>query len=226
MEPFVVNDLLLANGRWSSAQDPHAQLQRIAQADTVQSFPKLCHSLAKLTAAQYLAEVTLIQALSGHSQEELFVLLLEHLQRLETAATDHDVLPLLVHGLFHLMALGGIAPHVQSCHYCRRPMPSASDPEIYFSLTVGGIVCEPCAMAQRPKQISVISSMVLRVMQSLPAPLLPSRLPLASQPTPDTPALPAWLGAEAWLRRAFEYHSEHEIRSASLMDCSWSLAQD
>jgi DNA replication and repair protein RecO len=98
MEPFVINDLLMVRGRWSAQTETSQRLQRIVQAETLQTFPRLSRSLAHLTAAQYLAEVALLLALPDQAQEELFVVLVEHLERIERAASERAVLPLLTHG--------------------------------------------------------------------------------------------------------------------------------
>ncbi|MEO1298042.1 MAG: DNA repair protein RecO, partial [Cyanobacteria bacterium J06636_16] len=76
---FVVNNIFVVQGK---------RLDKLVQADTVRSFPGLSADLAKLTASQYLAELVLCQALSEQPQEELFTLLVEHLQRLEQATGD------------------------------------------------------------------------------------------------------------------------------------------
>ncbi len=206
LEPFVVNDLLLARGRWSAQTDPSQRLQRIVQAETLQSFPRLGRSLAHLTAAQYLAEVALLLALPDQAQEELFVLLVEHLQRIEQAPAAEAVLPLLVHGLYHLLAVGGVAPSVQACYSCGRELVG----EVFFCPQGGGLLCDPCRMAQRPNPLAAVSSSVLQVLGCLPGPTLP---PLANK----TPPLTAWRGAERLLRRILEQHAEREIRSARLL---------
>jgi DNA repair protein RecO (recombination protein O) len=74
---FVINDLLVIQGK---------QLDKVVQAETVQSFPGLATDLTKLTASQYLAELVLCQALSEQPQGELFSLFVEHLERLEQAS--------------------------------------------------------------------------------------------------------------------------------------------
>ncbi|MCF2971570.1 DNA repair protein RecO [Synechococcus sp. Nb3U1] len=212
MEQFVINDLLIARGRWPAQTDASQRLQRIAQAETLQSFPRLSRSLAHLTAAQYLAEVTLILALSDQTQDDLFVLLVEHLERLEQAPDPQVVLPLLTHGLYHLLALAGFAPQVQACHYCRGELAG----DVFFSPKSGGMVCEPCRVAQRPNPISLVSAVVLGALGSLPNPTLPvleDALPLA-----------AWLGTERLLRRILEHHAEREIRSAGLLASCYAVA--
>ncbi|MGP1373181.1 MAG: DNA repair protein RecO [Almyronema sp.] len=130
---FVINQLLLAKGK---------SLDRISQAETVRSFPGLSSNLTKLTASQYLAELTLYQALSEQPQESLFCLLTEHLERLEQA-TAAAVLPCLAQATFHLLALAGIAPQVHLCCITQEPIvPDLLDPDwqVGFSLSAGGTV--------------------------------------------------------------------------------------
>jgi DNA repair protein RecO (recombination protein O) len=164
LELFVVNDLLLVRGRWSAQANASQRLQRIVQAETLQSFPRLGRSLAHLTAAQYLAEVALLLALPDQAQEELFVLLVEHLQRIEQAPTQEAVLPLLVHGLYHLLAVGGVAPSLQACCSCGWELAD----EVFF-----------CSQPGRPD---------LRALSESPAAQLPCP---ALQCRPAGPGIPA-----------------------------------
>lgn len=133
---FVVNELLIANGR---------SLDKITQAQTVRSYPGLAKDLGKLAASQYLAEIVLCQALSEQPQEELYELLNEHLSRLEALpSTDaFGVLAHLSHGVFHLLALAGLTPQVQVCCITGRTLtPDFTDSnwQIGFSVPAGGIV--------------------------------------------------------------------------------------
>ncbi len=137
---FVVNDLLLHKGR---------SLDKITQAETLVSYPGLSRDFGKLAAGQYLAEVALCQALSEQPQEDLFCLLSEHLSRLEQLpAASHSQTPAslfahLAHGIFHLLALAGIAPQVQGCCLTQQPIvPDFSHPDwrAGFSIAAGGIV--------------------------------------------------------------------------------------
>lgn len=130
---FVVNQLLIAKGR---------SLDRLTQAQTIESYPGLSQHLGKLTAGQYLAELVLCQALSNHPQVELYELFTEHLRRLERSP-DRIVLPLLTQAIFHLLAIAGIAPQVQSCCITQTPLtPDFTNPhwQIGFSVPVGGTV--------------------------------------------------------------------------------------
>jgi DNA repair protein RecO (recombination protein O) len=138
---FVVNELLLAKGR---------SLDKITQAETLESYPGLSKDLSKLAASQYLAELVLCYALSEQPQEELFELLNEHLKRLEQLPSTIGnpsgaslVLPHLSHGIFHLLALAGIAPQVQLCCVTQHLLqPDFTDPDwrVGFSVDAGGTV--------------------------------------------------------------------------------------
>lgn len=138
---FVVNELLLAKGR---------SLDKITQAETLESYPGLSKQLSKLAASQYLAELTLCYALSEQPQEELFAVLNEHLRRIEQLPTQANtplgvslVLSHLSHGIFHLLALAGVAPQVQLCCITQDSLqPDFTDPNwrVGFSVDAGGTV--------------------------------------------------------------------------------------
>lgn len=130
---FVVNQLLIAKGR---------SLDKIIQAESIQSYAGLSQDLKKLTASQYLAELALFQALSDQPQEELFCLLVEHLNRLEKLP-GAVTLASLAHATFHLLALAGVAPQVQLCCVTQQLLaPDFADPDwrVGFSAVAGGIV--------------------------------------------------------------------------------------
>ncbi len=129
----MVNELLIAKGR---------SLDKVAQAETLESYPGLSQDLKKLTASQYLAELSLCQALSEQPQEELFYLLNEHLKRLERSSASRT-LSHLTHAVFQLLILSGVAPQVHLCCVTRHPItPDFTDSNwrIGFSIPSGGTV--------------------------------------------------------------------------------------
>src|SRR5919199_3183877 len=138
---FVVNELLLAKGR---------SLDKITQAETLETYPGLSKDLSKLAASQYLAELVLCHALSDQPQEQLYALLNEHLRRLEqlpnasgAQSAPSSVLAHLSHGVFHLLALAGVAPQVQICCITQHSLiPDFTDPDwrVGFSVEAGGTV--------------------------------------------------------------------------------------
>jgi len=133
---FVVNELLIAKGR---------SLDKITQAETVESYPALSQDLGKLAASQYLAEMAICQALSEQPQTELFYLLNEHLKRLEQLpkSSGFSILAHLCHAAFHLLVLAGVAPQVQACSLTANSLTpdfSTRDWQVGFSTSAGGTV--------------------------------------------------------------------------------------
>ncbi|WP_353122319.1 DNA repair protein RecO [Planktothrix agardhii] len=159
-ELFVVNQLLIAKGR---------SLDRITQAETVTTYGGLSKNLGKLAASQYLAELVLSQALGDHQQEDLFILLNEHLNRLQTLSNSHlianstQIIACLTQGIFHLLALAGTAPQVQLCCLSqRRLQPNFTDEHwrVGFSIETGGIInlSEWTPSALKPKKPITVAS--------------------------------------------------------------------
>lgn len=118
------------------------QLDKVVQAETVRTFPGLSQHLGRLTASQYLAEVVLFMALSDCSQADLYHLFVEHLERIE-ASPPGALLAALSHGLYHLLALAGVAPEVHRCCLSRADIvPNLLEPNwtVGFSSEAGGLV--------------------------------------------------------------------------------------
>ncbi|MEO0406141.1 MAG: DNA repair protein RecO [Cyanobacteria bacterium P01_A01_bin.135] len=234
---FVLNQLLLTRGR---------SLDKILQADSLGSFPKLSQNLGKLTAGQYLAELALCQALSQQPQAELFSLLQEHLERLD-ACVPNATPAFLVHGIFHLLALDGIAPQVHTCCLTQQPLkPQLSNPDwrVGFAPSVGGafhIEASPPpspaagdASSEEPSSSPRSMPKLYSRLTALPL-LLLQQLSRASLLQPDGTLLPAiaaevlgysqaqvdtaiWLSLERTLRQYLQYHVDKTIHSASLIE--------
>ena len=178
---FVVNQLLLAKGR---------SLDKITQAETLESYPGLSKDLGKLAASQYLAELVLHHALSEQSQEDLFELLNEHLRRLEQLPSPTGnqseisfVLAQLSHGIFHLLALAGVAPQVQICCVTQKYLnPDFTNPnwQVGFSLDAGGTVGlggnESHAPVARKGMVAQTTGKYCTDVQKQPLPRLNSKL--------------------------------------------------
>lgn len=130
---FVVNELLIVEGK---------SLDKIIQAEGLRSFPGLSQDLKKLTAGQYLAELALCLALNNHPQEELFTLLITHLNRLESLPA-HLILPSLIQAIYQFLVLEGIAPRLHTCCLSQTAIvPDPNDPHwrVGFSAAAGGTV--------------------------------------------------------------------------------------
>jgi DNA repair protein RecO (recombination protein O) len=139
---FVINDWLVAKGK---------RLDKVVQAETARTFPKLSQDLGRLTASQYLAEIVLFMALNDGSQADLYHLFVEHLERIETSPSG-ALLAALTHGLYHLLALAGVAPEVHRCCLSREAIvPNLMDAQwtVGFSADAGGLV-QWSALTQNP----------------------------------------------------------------------------
>jgi DNA repair protein RecO (recombination protein O) len=256
---FVVNQLLISQGRSSqpahSAQSTTAQLNRITQAETIKTYPGLTNDLGKLTASQYLAEIVICQALSEHPQEELYELFNEHLQRLEDLpkGQGQNVLAYLAHGVFHLLALAGVAPQVQFCCLTQRPLtPDPTNPnwQVGFSISAGGTIClkaweqlrqqreqrkqkpeiSPDSQnSSKPSYQTVFHHEELpKIARRLGAKEL-DMLQHLSQPEImqiEAAANDGWLSIEQILRQYTQYHLGRPIRSATLIDSYFATNHD
>jgi DNA repair protein RecO (recombination protein O) len=130
---FVINDWLIVKGK---------RLDKFVQAETQGTFPGLSQHIGRLTASQYLAEIVLLMALSDCPQQELFHLFVEHLKRIETIPPG-GILAALCHGVYHLLALAGVAPEVHHCCTSQvEIIPNLSDSAWYvtFSTEAGGLI--------------------------------------------------------------------------------------
>lgn len=196
-EPFVVNEWLLVPGRRQGDA-----LDRIQNVNSQQTFPTLRTSLSKLTIAQYWAEIVLQHALVNQPQDALYMVLVEHLERLNHAEKITEWAE-LAHGIFHLLAIAGIAPQVQHCYRCRKTLEAAS--ELLFSSS--GLLCETCASSRRPQRLWAASVLTLPLLQVLPLAELPSALK----------SDPLWLMVERLLRANCELHHHRPIQAATLL---------
>jgi DNA repair protein RecO (recombination protein O) len=224
---FMVNELLIAKGR---------SLDKVTQAQTTISYGRLIGDLGKLAASQYLAEIVLAQALTDRPQEELYQLLLLHLGRLNaldqgdnTASIAH-----LCQGIFHLLALDGIAPQVYDCCITKQPIEpnfNTLNWQIGFSIASGSTV-ELDAASQDPS-IAVnyrLTALDLLLFQHLSDPNL-DRLDVAIlqrrgfvndkfslETISDLELAGVWRRLERILRQYIHYHLNIQIRSAALID--------
>jgi DNA repair protein RecO (recombination protein O) len=222
---FVVNDLQISVGR---------SMDRVKNAEMVQSFVGLGKTLAKLTAAQYLSELALMQALSAQPQEELFLVLVEHLNRIQNAENNH-VLACLAHGTYHLLAIAGFAPQVHSCCISQRPVIANRELPKWkagFSIVGGGVInleiTDP-PHGGNPNSdrssngMEILSSDEIhnRISHYLTATELLAIQELAQTDLTDNilkSHTTDWLTVERLLRAYAQYHFDRPIQSSALID--------
>lgn len=221
-ELFVVNQLLISKGR---------SLDRINQAETILSYSGLSQNLGKLAAGQYLAELVLHQALSEHPQAELFYLLSEHLGRIEKLQNKTDqlwhtqLIAYLAHGIYHLLAIEGIAPQVHiSSTTGHQLQPNFDHPnwQVGFSIDAGGLINvsdasvapSSCQNSSQATPTAKINTLLNANQLSLFQQLAQQRLNTQVKPTSHQD----WIIVEKLLRKYTQYHLGYSIRSAALID--------
>lgn len=199
---FVVNDLQISSGK---------SLNRISQAESIYTFAGLGQNLAKLTAAQYLAELVLLQALADQPQELLFAQINQQLKSLESSPNS-QLLALLNHGIYQLLAIAGFAPELHHCCLTRATL-SGDQPQFGFSISAGGLIKLGEFNQTTPKINYHLNSRELDALQTLinPEPILGSFAPTI------------WLKIEQILRAYAQYHFDRPIASATLIDCCFNL---
>ncbi|PSO99538.1 MAG: DNA repair protein RecO [Cyanobacteria bacterium QS_7_48_42] len=234
-ELFVVNQLLIVKGR---------SLDKITQAETVESYPGLSRELGKLAAGQYLAEIVLCLGLSEQPQAQLYELLKEHLRRIEQLpdlTSASLILAYLAQGVFHLLAFAGIAPQVHACCLTQHPLEANfTDPhwQVGFSINAGGIVkgsekassvgsaVAPAAASQATEVVkqpymrinTQLKAVELALLQQLGAESLPRPEVVLPESHLSSSLDAAWINIERLLRDYTQYHLGRSIRSANLVD--------
>lgn len=213
-ELFVVNEFLLVKGR---------SLDKIIQAETIYTYPGLSQDVGKLASAQYLAELALYLAVDEQPQQELYELLNEHLRRIEQLKPKQNVYPYIAQGVFHLLAIAGIAPQVHICCRTQKSVtPDLTNPQWLTGLSFdsGGLVNLASSEENEPQAFMPfvdrkINSMEVAIMQQLNNHSLPS---FSGTIAPGFSLDEAWITVEKILRDYIKYHLNKTIRSANLVD--------
>jgi DNA repair protein RecO (recombination protein O) len=231
-ELFVVNQLLLSQGR---------SLDKLAQAESIESYPALSRDLAKLTVAQYWAEMILYQAPGHDPTETLFDLTCHLLTHLAACPPGTTSLVHLVDGILQLLKLGGILPQVDNCCLTGQPIqPGSVIGRVIFSPAAGGVILPshfadneaqgshcpsadrrsqkgPSALTLSPAELTVLQQMIQTQDPLLSTmPLVPERWALADN-------VQGWLNLERALRGYVQYYTERPIRSAALLKSCFPL---
>lgn len=216
-ELFIVNQLLIVKGR---------SLDKIIQAETIQTYPGLSQDLGKLTAAQYLAELVLCFQIADRQSLELYELFKEHLRRIEQLSSNSmrsistPIMAHLTQAIFHLLTLAGIAPSVHICCQTQKILKvDFEDPNFSagFSFLSGGAIALPLVENSATPPLKIdrrLTALELSLLQKLGEKYLPRSEQIISEESVDA----AWFKMERLLRDYAQYHFARPIRSASLID--------
>ncbi|MBG0742245.1 DNA repair protein RecO [Cylindrospermopsis raciborskii LB2897] len=241
---FMVNELLISPGKSNPTQT--SSLYRINQAQTLKTYTGLTKSLGKLAASQYLAEIALHQALEEHPQPELYDLLNQHLDILDSLPPIPQIAIVahLAKGVFDMLNLAGISPQIQLCCLTQKPLiPDLSNPkwQAGFSTTAGGTIClqtwENFKKQENFHEPKIPENDFERVLHHQELPKISRRLgakelmmlQYLSQPgiiQIDSAYDDSWLSVEQILRHYTQYHLGFPIRSATLIDSYFAPNHD
>jgi DNA repair protein RecO (recombination protein O) len=223
-ELFVINELLIVKGR---------SLDKIIQAETLYTYPALSQDIGRLATAQYLGELALYIAVDEQPQEALYELLKEHLRRIEQLQVQQNVYPYIVQGIFHLLAIAGIAPQVQVCCVSKKNLSLDNLSEKWcggFSLDSGGVVFtekQPSQKESEDENSNVppviidykINALELGILQHLGEHTLPNPQNFLPSHLKNLLSIDsAWVRIEQILRQYIKHHLGRSIRSANLVD--------
>lgn len=219
-ELFVINEFLIAKGR---------SLDKITQAETLESYPGLSKDLGKLAAAQYLAELVLNLALDDQPQVELYELLNEHLRRLEKMSIAESLYGYLAQAVFHLLAIAGIGPQVHYCCITQEELtPNFNDPSwcVGFSFDAGGLINLRIREREKnnpnPLVLPIINHRLkateLTLLQHLNQSVLPHPGKILPANILDSDFTVPWLQVEHLLRNYAQYQLGRSFRSVTLID--------
>ncbi len=226
-ELFVINELLIVKGR---------SLDKVIQAETIYTYPSLSQDIGRLASAQYLGEVALYLAVDEQPQAELYQLLNEHLRRIEQLKPQQNVYPAIIQGVFHLLAVAGIAPQVQACCLTKKTVSLDDLSDRWrggFSFDSGGVVFAKASETAEidedsnapPTKIECkLNPVELAILQHLsdrdlpnPDEFIPSHL------TRTLSIDSAWLRIEQILRQYMKHHLGKSIRSATLVNSLYQV---
>lgn len=131
---------LLTHGTLVCFAKENWSLYRINEFEPIDSFQTLRFDLDRLSHACYLVELVSLLVLEGEISEEVFLLLLRSLRRLEESGID----------LFHaekafeagILRVAGYFPELEQCMKCKGSLDGES--QAFFSAQEGGVLCPKC----------------------------------------------------------------------------------
>jgi len=151
VEPLTYSLLMLARGR---------NLDIVTQSQCIDGFSSLKSDLWRTSCALYILE--LVDSFTVQSSENgaLFNLLIDTLQRLNTAGKDEILLRYFELNLLHCL---GYRPQLYHCVVCNSSLKPVVN---YFSPSLGGVICPICRGNDFDSRIISVNALkVLRLWQ-------------------------------------------------------------
>ena len=199
--------LLVSRGRGS--------LGRVTQLEVLQTFAGLGRCLESLTAAQLLAELTLLLVQPGDPAPGSVEVLRLHWQRLDQLALGAQVLretvAVAVQGTMHLLASGGLALPTGWCCGDHGPL---APPLGNWDWCCSFFPAEGFHRGRQPGAAMVLNASELALLQRLQRQALPRRRSDGDLMGP----LPVWQRLQRLLRLWIGQHLQRQPRSLSFLE--------
>lgn len=133
MDMFVANKLMLYKGK---------SLDRICQADVLNTFNKTRRDMDKIFYSMYISEIVNNFGVEDDPcSEEIYELLYKSLNKISEAETKEEILISTIKFQLKMMQISGFGIELNSCLCCREEI---GEENMYFSSRMGGVVCEEC----------------------------------------------------------------------------------
>ncbi len=133
MDLLVANKLMLYKGK---------NLDRICQAEALNTFPKTRQDMDKIFYSMYVTEVVNNFGVEDDPcSNEVYDLLYKALDKISLASSLVEILIAVIKFQLKMMLISGFAIELDTCLCCGEPV---KDENMYFSSKMGGIICGEC----------------------------------------------------------------------------------
>lgn len=133
MDLLVANSLQLLKGR---------NMDTIIQAQTVNNFRKTREDMGKLMLSSYVSELIVnFGEGSEAASKEIYELLYKALNKIADSKDKKDALIAVIKFQLKLLLIMGFCVELDTCLCCREQI---LDEDMYFSSTMGGVICKDC----------------------------------------------------------------------------------
>ena len=133
MDLLVANKLMLYKGK---------NLDRICQAEALNTFHKTRENMDKIFYSMYITEVVNNFGVEDDPcSKEVYDLLYKALDKISNASGSVEILIAVIKFQLKMMQISGFAIELDTCLCCGEPV---KDTNMYFSSNMGGIICSEC----------------------------------------------------------------------------------
>lgn len=133
MDLFVANKLMLYKGK---------NLDRICQAEALNTFAKTRQNMDKIFYSMYISEVVSNLGVENDPcSNEVYDILYKALEKISTANNTIEIMISVIKFQLKMLLISGFAVELDNCLCCGQAI---NDTNMYFSPKIGGVVCPKC----------------------------------------------------------------------------------